>query len=175
MINRYNSIVSKIVPYDYRSHVRETLSVRPALGAGVAVLGAAALLPRGTRALLAVAPPAASEPRPLPGGLRLRLRVGDPTAQVRDELLRRVVRAGASGAQLDGHLERGSVARVELAVGQPFTREEGLDRLVDVSPATPSHVTSPVEAASLRARCCSTLALATTCRAYSRNSGCIAS
>jgi N,N-dimethylformamidase len=33
VINRYNSIVSKIVPYDYRSHVRETLSVRPALGA----------------------------------------------------------------------------------------------------------------------------------------------
>jgi N,N-dimethylformamidase len=32
VINRYNSILSKIVPYDYRSHVRETLSVRPTLG-----------------------------------------------------------------------------------------------------------------------------------------------
>jgi N,N-dimethylformamidase len=29
VINRYNSVLSKIVPYDYRSHLRETLRVRP--------------------------------------------------------------------------------------------------------------------------------------------------
>src|ERR1700733_4715719 len=31
VINRYNSLLSKIVPYDYRSHVAETLRVRPTL------------------------------------------------------------------------------------------------------------------------------------------------
>ena len=31
VINRYNSLLSKIVPYDYRSHVSETLRVRPAI------------------------------------------------------------------------------------------------------------------------------------------------
>jgi N,N-dimethylformamidase len=31
VINRYNSLLSKIVPYDYRSHVAETLRVRSAL------------------------------------------------------------------------------------------------------------------------------------------------
>ena len=31
MINRYNSLLSKVVPYDYRSHVTETLRVRPTL------------------------------------------------------------------------------------------------------------------------------------------------
>lgn len=29
VLNRYNSLLSKVVPYDYRSHVRETLRVRP--------------------------------------------------------------------------------------------------------------------------------------------------
>jgi N,N-dimethylformamidase len=29
VINRYNSLLSKVVPYDYRSHVSETLRVRP--------------------------------------------------------------------------------------------------------------------------------------------------
>jgi N,N-dimethylformamidase len=31
VINRYNSLISRIVPYDYRSHVTETLRVRPSL------------------------------------------------------------------------------------------------------------------------------------------------
>ncbi|MBN9510951.1 MAG: LamG domain-containing protein, partial [Alphaproteobacteria bacterium] len=31
VINRYNSLLSKVVPYDYRSHVSETLRVRPTL------------------------------------------------------------------------------------------------------------------------------------------------
>jgi N,N-dimethylformamidase len=31
VINRYNSLLSKVVPYDYRSHVTETLRVRPTL------------------------------------------------------------------------------------------------------------------------------------------------
>jgi N,N-dimethylformamidase len=31
VINRYNSLLSKVVPYDYRSHARETLRVRPAM------------------------------------------------------------------------------------------------------------------------------------------------
>src|SRR5260370_3717295 len=31
VINRYNSLLSKVVPYDYQSHVRETLRVRPAM------------------------------------------------------------------------------------------------------------------------------------------------
>jgi N,N-dimethylformamidase len=31
VVNRYNSLLSKIVPYDYRAHVTETLRVRPAL------------------------------------------------------------------------------------------------------------------------------------------------
>jgi N,N-dimethylformamidase len=41
-VNRYNSLLSKVVPYDYRSHVSETLRVWPALpeGAGF-VIGAA--------------------------------------------------------------------------------------------------------------------------------------
>jgi N,N-dimethylformamidase len=33
VLNRYNSLLSKIVPYDYRSHVSETLRVRPAMPA----------------------------------------------------------------------------------------------------------------------------------------------
>lgn len=42
VINRYNSLLSKIVPYDYRSHVTETLRVRPALPEKVGfVIGAA--------------------------------------------------------------------------------------------------------------------------------------
>ncbi|MBN9490959.1 MAG: LamG domain-containing protein [Alphaproteobacteria bacterium] len=32
VINRYNSLLSKIVPYDYRSHVSQVLRVRPAHG-----------------------------------------------------------------------------------------------------------------------------------------------
>jgi N,N-dimethylformamidase len=31
VINRYNSLLSKVVPYDYQSHVRETLRVRPVI------------------------------------------------------------------------------------------------------------------------------------------------
>jgi N,N-dimethylformamidase len=42
VINRYNSLLSKIVPYDYRSHVQETLRVRPAPSTGIGfVIGAA--------------------------------------------------------------------------------------------------------------------------------------
>ncbi len=42
VINRYNSLLSKVVPYDYRSHVSETLRVRPALPAEAGfVIGAA--------------------------------------------------------------------------------------------------------------------------------------
>ena len=42
MINRYNSLLSKVVPYDYQSHLRETLRVRPAMPAEVGfVIGAA--------------------------------------------------------------------------------------------------------------------------------------
>jgi N,N-dimethylformamidase len=33
VLNRYNSLLSKVVPYDYRSHVRETLRVRPTIPA----------------------------------------------------------------------------------------------------------------------------------------------
>ena len=33
VINRYNSLLSKVVPYDYRSHVSQSLRVRPANGA----------------------------------------------------------------------------------------------------------------------------------------------
>lgn len=35
VINRYNSLLSKVVPYDYRSHVSESLRVRPAIDADV--------------------------------------------------------------------------------------------------------------------------------------------
>ena len=42
VINRYNSLLSKIVPYDYRSHVQETLRVRPAQSGDIGfVIGAA--------------------------------------------------------------------------------------------------------------------------------------
>jgi len=42
VINRYNSLLSKVVPYNYRSHVRETLRVRPAIPVeGGFVIGAA--------------------------------------------------------------------------------------------------------------------------------------
>jgi N,N-dimethylformamidase len=42
VINRYNSLLSKIVPYDYRSHVAETLRVRPVVPAEVGfVIGGA--------------------------------------------------------------------------------------------------------------------------------------
>jgi N,N-dimethylformamidase len=49
VINRYNSLLSKIVPYDYRSHVRETLRVRPTHGAETQFLigGANERNPRG--------------------------------------------------------------------------------------------------------------------------------
>ncbi len=33
VLNRYNSLLSKVAPYDYRSHVSETLRVRPAMPA----------------------------------------------------------------------------------------------------------------------------------------------
>ncbi len=42
VINRYNSLLSKIVPYDYRSHVSETLRVRPATPADAGFLVGAA-------------------------------------------------------------------------------------------------------------------------------------
>lgn len=42
VINRYNSLLSKIVPYDYRSHVREVLRVRPAMPAEAGFLIGAA-------------------------------------------------------------------------------------------------------------------------------------
>ena len=42
VINRYNSLLSKIVPYDYRSHVSESLRVRPALPADTGFLIGAA-------------------------------------------------------------------------------------------------------------------------------------
>jgi N,N-dimethylformamidase len=42
VINRYNSLLSKIVPYDYRSHVSETLRVRPTLPDDAAFLIGAA-------------------------------------------------------------------------------------------------------------------------------------
>jgi len=42
VINRYNSLLSKIVPYDYRCHVSETLRVRPALPAEAGFLIGAA-------------------------------------------------------------------------------------------------------------------------------------
>jgi N,N-dimethylformamidase len=38
VINRYNSLLSKVVPYDYRSHVSETLRVRPATAGAAAFL-----------------------------------------------------------------------------------------------------------------------------------------
>ena len=42
VVNRYNSLLSRIVPYEYRSHVRETLRVRPSLPADTGfVIGAA--------------------------------------------------------------------------------------------------------------------------------------
>jgi N,N-dimethylformamidase len=42
VVNRYNSLLSRIVPYEYRSHVRQTLRVRPAMPAGTEfVIGAA--------------------------------------------------------------------------------------------------------------------------------------
>jgi N,N-dimethylformamidase beta subunit-like, C-terminal/Concanavalin A-like lectin/glucanases superfamily len=42
VINRYNSLLSKIVPYDYRAHVIETLRARPAMPADTGfVIGAA--------------------------------------------------------------------------------------------------------------------------------------
>jgi N,N-dimethylformamidase len=42
VINRYNSLLSKIVPYDYRSHVQEALRVRPAQSSDIGfVIGAA--------------------------------------------------------------------------------------------------------------------------------------
>jgi N,N-dimethylformamidase len=49
VINRYNSLLSKIVPYDYRSHVQETLRVRPLAVADTAFLigGATEHNPRG--------------------------------------------------------------------------------------------------------------------------------
>ena len=42
VINRYNSLLSKVVPYDYQSHVSETLRVRPAMPEEIGfVIGAA--------------------------------------------------------------------------------------------------------------------------------------
>ena len=42
VLNRYNSLLSKIVSYDYRSHMRETLRMRPAMPAETGfVIGAA--------------------------------------------------------------------------------------------------------------------------------------
>jgi N,N-dimethylformamidase len=41
-INRYNSLLSRIVPYDYRSHVSETLRVRPVAPPGAGFLIGAA-------------------------------------------------------------------------------------------------------------------------------------
>jgi N,N-dimethylformamidase len=42
VVNRYNSLLSKIVPYEYRSHVGQTLRVRPAMPADTGfVIGAA--------------------------------------------------------------------------------------------------------------------------------------
>jgi len=38
VINRYNSLLSKIVPYDYRSHVSETLRARPSVPADTGFL-----------------------------------------------------------------------------------------------------------------------------------------
>ncbi len=38
VVNRYNSLLSKIVPYDYRSHVGTVLRVRPAHGTGIPFL-----------------------------------------------------------------------------------------------------------------------------------------
>ncbi len=45
VINRYNSLLSKIVPYDYRSHVHETLRVRPVLPVDAGFLVGASGLP----------------------------------------------------------------------------------------------------------------------------------
>ena len=42
VVNRYNSLLSKIVPYDYRSHVSETLRIRPAVPADAGFLIGAA-------------------------------------------------------------------------------------------------------------------------------------
>ena len=42
VVNRYNSLLSKVVPYDYRAHVSETLRVRPALPADTGFLIGAA-------------------------------------------------------------------------------------------------------------------------------------
>ena len=50
VLNRYNSLLSKVVPYEYRSHVQTTLRVKPGVAEGGAFLlgGATETNPRGS-------------------------------------------------------------------------------------------------------------------------------
>ena len=50
VINRYNSLLSKVVPYDYRSHVKQTLRAKPGVAEGASFMlgGANETNPRGS-------------------------------------------------------------------------------------------------------------------------------